>query len=306
MCGGTLLASAFEPARRAATSSVPIIVCGETGTGKEVAARAIHRWSERRGEFCAVNCAALPEQLVEGELFGYRRGAFTGAEKSSPGLFRRADKGTLLLDEINELPLVTQAKLLRVLQEQEVMPLGEAAPVRVDVRVLVAAQAPIAKAVAEGRFREDLFMRLRGVELVLPPLRERIGDVPALFLRFIAAHAAGATPAVEAKLVESLCLYAWPGNVRELELCARGLLAVHGAEPLLKRRFLPQHILENEPAPAAGSGPDDLQRLGPALRRHGGNLSKACAELNISRQRAYRLLDGVSVKDFMARQESEE
>jgi DNA-binding NtrC family response regulator len=300
MSGGAALAETFEPARRAAKSNVPIIVCGETGTGKEVAARAIHGWSGRTGEFCAVNCAALPEQLVEGELFGYRRGAFTGADRNNPGLFRRADRGTLLLDEINELPLVTQAKLLRALQEQEVTPLGESAPVRVDVRVVVAAQASLAKAVADGRFRQDLYMRLRGLELVLPPLRERVSDIPALFLRFLGSHAGvSEPPAVEAKLIESLCLYAWPGNVRELELSARRLLAVHGSEPLLKRRFLPAHIVASEIEGGEATAQDDLARLGPALRRHGGNLSKACAELNISRQRAYRLLDGVPVKEFM-------
>jgi hypothetical protein len=309
MCGGEVLRGAVEPVRRAATSSVPVIVCGETGTGKEVAARAIHRWSGRQGEFCAVNCAALPEQLVEGELFGYRRGAFTGAERNHLGLFRQADGGTLLLDEINELPLMTQAKLLRVLQEQEVVPLGETRPVRIDVRVVAAAQKPLTQAVAAGAFREDLFMRLRGVELVLPPLRERIADIPALFQRFLAAYcSSGSPPPVEAKLVESLCLYGWPGNVRELELCTRGLLGVFGKEPVLKRRFLPEHISASPPtssrAAASGTGEtDDLARLAPALRRHGGNLTKACAELNISRQRAYRLLDGVSVKDFLARQE---
>src|SRR5688572_27964506 len=137
MGGGSALTAAMEPARRAATSNLPIIVCGETGTGKEVASRAIHAWSGRKGEFCAINCAALPEHLVEGELFGYRKGAFTGAERNSPGHFRRAHQGSLLLDEINELPLSTQAKLLRVLQEQQVVPLGESLPVPIDVRIIV-------------------------------------------------------------------------------------------------------------------------------------------------------------------------
>ena len=305
MLGGTALREAMEPARRAAASNLPIIVCGETGTGKEVASRTIHDWSGRSGEFCAINCAALPEHLVEGELFGYRKGAFTGAERASPGHFRRAHLGTLLLDEINELPLATQAKLLRVLQERELVPLGESTPVAIDVRVIVAAQAPLGAAVAAGKFREDLYMRLRGLEIALPPLRARIADVPGLFQSFLTKHASGPLPALEPKLVESLCLYAWPGNVRELELIARRLLAVHGTEPVLKRRFLPEHVTEPAATSASSIGPGPLEpaRLAAALRRAGGNLTKACAELQISRQRAYRLLDGVSVKDFMAQNE---
>lgn len=308
MLGGAALRQAMEPARRAAASTLPIIVCGETGTGKEVASRTIHDWSGRRGEFCAINCAALPEHLVEGELFGYRKGAFTGAERSSPGFFRRAHLGTLLLDEINELPLATQAKLLRVLQERELVPLGESAPIAIDVRVIVAAQAPLGAAVAAGRFREDLYMRLRGLEIDLPPLRARVADVPALFLSFLNKHASQPLPALEPKLVESLCLYAWPGNVRELELIARRLLAVYGGEPLLKRRFLPEHVTENVTEPSvAPSAPGRLDptSLAAALRRAGGNLTKACGELQISRQRAYRLLDGASVKDFLERNKGE-
>jgi transcriptional regulator with PAS, ATPase and Fis domain len=307
MGGGAALREAMEPARRAAESNLPIIVCGETGTGKEVAARAIHAWSKRAGEFCAINCAALPEHLVEGELFGYRKGAFTGAERNSPGHFRRAHQGSLLLDEINELPLGTQAKLLRVLQEQQVVPLGESQPVPIDARIIVAAQASLQQAVHAGKFREDLYMRLRGLELDLPPLRARVADIPALFQAFLAKHAAGAPPAPEPKLVESLCLYAWPGNVRELELIARRLLAVYGSETSLKKRFLPEHVVAPAPpSPSSDAPPADLPQLASALRRAKGNLSKACAELNISRQRAYRLLDGMSVKDFMARSADEE
>ena len=305
MGGGSALAAAMDPANQAATSNLPIIVCGETGTGKEVASRAIHAWSGRSGEFCAINCAALPEHLVEGELFGYRKGAFTGAERNSPGHFRRADRGTLLLDEINELPLGTQAKLLRVLQEQQVVPLGESQPVPINVRIIVAAQAPLQRAVQAGQFREDLYMRLRGLEIELPPLRARVSDIPALFQVFLAKYAERPLPAIDSKLVERLCLYPWPGNVRELELTARRLLAVHGAEPELKKRFLPEHILS--PAVAEDDRPaTDLARLAAALRRAGGNLTKACSEIEISRQRAYRLLDGVSVKDFMAQGKDEQ
>jgi transcriptional regulator of acetoin/glycerol metabolism len=305
MRGGAALREAMEPARRAAASSLPIIVCGETGTGKEVASRTIHDWSGRQGEFCAINCAALPEHLVEGELFGYRKGAFTGADRNSPGHFRRAHLGTLLLDEINELPLGTQAKLLRVLQEQELLPLGESQPVSIDVRVIVAAQASLGAAVAAGKFREDLYMRLRGLEIELPPLRARVSDVPELFQSLLTKHASGAPPALEPKLVESLCLYAWPGNVRELELIARRLLAVHDGEPVLKRRFLPEYVLAPAATAPGGEPALDLSRLATALTRANGNLSKACAELQISRQRAYRLLDGVSVKDFLAQHAAE-
>lgn len=298
--GGARLRLALAPVERAAKTDLPIILRGETGTGKEVVARCIHAWSGRKGPIVAVNCAALPEQLVEGELFGYRRGAFTGAERNNPGHFRSAHQGTLLLDEVDELELSTQAKLLRVLQEKQVLPLGESRPVDVDVRVVVAGQRPLTAAVARGEFREDLYMRLRGLEVDLPPLRERVGDVPALFARFLRAHAQGRVPEVEGKLVESLCLHAWPGNVRELDLTTRRLLAVHGHEPLLKRIFLPPELGAAATPRSAAPREDDLTRLWRALHKHEGNLTQACGELGISRQRGYRLLNGVSVKDFMA------
>jgi transcriptional regulator of acetoin/glycerol metabolism len=302
---GATLRLALEPVRRAARTNLPIILRGETGTGKEVVSRCIHEWSGRTGPFCAVNCAALPQQLVEGELFGYRRGAFTGAERNNPGHFRAAHEGTLLLDEVNELELATQAKLLRVLQERQVVPLGESRPVDIDVRVVVAAQRPISEAVARGEFREDLYMRLRGLEVDLPPLRERVGDVPLLFAQFLQQHSlqqhgAGSAPEVEGKLIEALCLYRWPGNVRELDLTTRRLLAVHGGEPRLLRSFLPAEMTERAAPRAAASPEDDLARLARLLKKHDGNLTQACSELGISRQRAYRLLNGVSVKDFMA------
>jgi hypothetical protein len=190
--GGEALRRALGAAEAAARSDLPIVLEGETGTGKEAVAKAIHAWSGRRGPLVAVNCAALPEPLAEGELFGYRRGAFTGAEQASPGHFRAAQHGTLLLDEICELPLPLQAKLLRVLEEREVQPLGEARPVKLDVRVLTAAQRSLAQAVAEGEFRADLYARLDGLTLKLPPLRQRKADVPYLFARLLLS-ASGAT-----------------------------------------------------------------------------------------------------------------
>jgi transcriptional regulator of acetoin/glycerol metabolism len=164
--GGRRLRDAVAPLERAATSDLPVVLEGETGTGKEVVARALHGYSRRSGPFVAVNCAALPEGLAEAELFGYRRGAFTGAERASAGFFRSAEHGTLLLDEVSDLPLPLQAKLLRVLEQREVQPLGEVRPVSVDVRLVVAGQQSLARAVLDGRFRADLLARVEGVTVV--------------------------------------------------------------------------------------------------------------------------------------------
>src|SRR6478609_4123782 len=241
--GGHALRAALAAVERAAISDLPIVLEGETGTGKEATSRAIHQWSGRAGPFVAVNCAALPHALAEGELFGYRRGAFTGAELASTGYFRAAQGGTLLLDEVCELPLLLQAKLLRVIEQQEVQPLGEAKPVKLNVRVLAAAQEPLATAVAQGRFRADLFARLDGLTVRLPPLRERRAEIPYLFARL---------PSVDVRVVERLCLYDWPFNVRELGLLVRRLLVLHGTEPMLKLQHLPERF-QVEPGPQLGS-----------------------------------------------------
>jgi transcriptional regulator with AAA-type ATPase domain len=299
--GGATLAAAVEPARRLA-SDLAIIVQGETGTGKEGAARALHDWSARPGPFVAVNCAALPVQLAEAELFGHRKGAFTGAEKASAGLFRAAHGGTLFLDEILELPAPIQAKVLRVLEQREVLPLGETEPVPVDLRVVAATQEPLALAVTERRFRADLHARLDGLTVVLPPLRERREDIAPLFGQFLARHGGGRAPALEPRLVEALCRYDWPLNVRELLLLARRLLSVHGHEPLLRRSHLPERILmraveegkpRREPNPRGWRKIDDeeeFEALVEALRAHGGSVARAAAALGVNRARAYRLL----------------
>jgi transcriptional regulator with PAS, ATPase and Fis domain len=193
--------------QRAATSDLPVILEGETGTGKEVVTRCLHQWSVRSGPLVAVNCAALPEALAEGELFGYRRGAFTGADKPSQGFFRSAEGGTLLLDEVTDLPLPLQAKLLRVLEEHEVQPLGEPRPIPIDVRVVVAGQQSLLEASRQGRFRPDLLARLDGVTVHLPPLRSRREDVPPLFSRFLTELGQGCVPSVEVDFVERLCLH---------------------------------------------------------------------------------------------------
>jgi transcriptional regulator of acetoin/glycerol metabolism len=307
MFGGESLRSLVELTRRAASCSLPVIIEGETGTGKELMSRAVHLWSNRPGPFIAVNCAALPESMAEAELFGYRKGAFTGAERPSLGHFRAAQGGTIQLDEIADMPLQLQAKVLRVLEQREVLPLGESTPVPVDIQVVAAAQQSLRHAVAEQRFRADLLARLNGLTLRLPPLRERREEIPFLFSRLLREHSGGLAPPVEAKLVERLCLYDWPFNVRELDLLVRRLLALHGDEPLLKRSHLPPEfdaLGGSSEFPAASPGESevtlspkqrdrrDLEALLVALRTHHGNVARAATAINITRQRAYRLMEG--------------
>jgi transcriptional regulator with AAA-type ATPase domain len=298
--GGAALASAIDPARRVAGSDLPVIVQGETGTGKEGIARAVHAWSRRRGPFIGVNCAAIQVAMAEGELFGYRKGAFTGADRANEGFFRAADGGTLFLDEILELPASVQSKLLRALEQREVQPLGEPRPLPVDVRIVCATQEPLSRAVADRRFRADLLGRLDGVTITLPPLRERREDIAPLFLRLLHDLGGGGMPPVDPKLIESLLLYDWPLNVRELVLLVRRMLAMHRTEPSLKRSMLPERMTGTSStrapsAPPGGSPTTDdaaaFDRFLLALRASGGNVSRAAAALGISRARAYRLLE---------------
>ena len=319
LLGGTVLRIAVAPLRQAAESNLTIILEGETGTGKEIVARSVHAWSQRSGPLVAVNCAALPEALAEGELFGYRRGAFTGADRASPGFFRSAQGGTLLLDEVSDLPLPLQAKLLRVLQEGEVQPLGETRPVPVDVRIVVASQQPLMDAVKQGRFRADLLARLDGITVRLPPLRQRKEDVPHLFSHMLRELTGGRAPAVEGDVVERLCTHDWPFNVRELVQLVRQLLVLHPKDSLLHASHLPDRIglrasdsaqgraagkpvVRAEPTP--GGDAVELPALLVALRASGGNVARASAMLGITRQRAYRLMEGHAV-DLEAIREEE-
>ena len=295
---GPVLAPCLAPLQRAAAADLPVIVQGETGTGKEGVAQAAHLWSGRRGPLLALNCAALPEQLAEGELFGYRKGAFTGADRANPGHLRSADGGTLFLDEVAELQLGLQAKLLRALEQREVIPLGESNPVKIDVHLVAATQAPLSEAVAAGRFRADLYARLDGLTIDLPPLRQRIEELPFLFMRFLSSQAQGQpVPVVDAALVESLCLYDWPFNLRELDRVARQLWALHSHESTLLAAHLPPRFARPEsPAPAPPvPGPDiadpDMAATLAALRAARGNVKSAAQSLGISRQRLYRMLD---------------
>jgi transcriptional regulator with PAS, ATPase and Fis domain len=303
--GGDTLQNALAPLRLAAPSDLPVILEGETGTGKEVIARAIHKWSGRTGSFIGVNCAALPETLAEGELFGYRKGAFTGAERNTCGYFRCAEGGTLLLDEVTDLPLPVQGKLLRVLEEREVQPLGEMRSVPIDVRIVVASQTSLMDAVKKGHFRADLLSRLDGLTLPLPALRWRKEDVPKLFSLFLRIFGVNPIPALEADLVERLCIHDWPFNVRELYQLAKQLLILHGRESSLSVRHLPARIgignrfiektTEIPPNPLTTESIPTLPMLLSALRASGGNVAHASAMLGITRQRAYRMMEAHAV-----------
>ncbi|MCX7022864.1 MAG: sigma-54 dependent transcriptional regulator [bacterium] len=282
----------METVRRVAPTSATVLFTGESGTGKEVAARALHRLSGRKGEFVAVHAAALPAELLESELFGHARGAFSGAVKDKPGFFERADGGTLFLDEIGELPQATQVKLLRVLQEGETVRLGETKPRRLDLRLAAATNSDLKAAVGSGKFRDDLYYRLAVVTVELPPLRERGEDVPLLTGHFLRRAAAthGLPPRRFTPEAERFLRgYAWPGNVRELSnLCERLVILGRGEE------IAPEEL----PAEIAGAGATDWplpptgeMGLDEALERlERGMLERALAEAGGVAQRAAKIL----------------
>lgn len=228
------LADELHRVEAIAPSSVSVVIRGETGTGKELAASAIHHLSGRSGPFVAVNCAAVPETLVESELFGYRKGAFSGATEDRPGLIRSAHGGTLFLDEIGDLPAAAQSVLLRVLQEGEVLPLGETRPIKVDIRVLVATHRDLEALVAQREFRADLFARISGLTLSLPPLRERREDLGILIGALIRRHAAARADQVTltCEAARALLLHHWPLNIRELERCLMAAVVLAKARPI--------------------------------------------------------------------------
>jgi DNA-binding NtrC family response regulator len=293
---------------RVARRDVAVCILGESGTGKELVARAIHRQSARRQKaFTPVNCAALPENLVESELFGHVRGAFTGADRDRAGLIETTDGGTLFLDEIGELPLVTQAKLLRFLQEGEFRRVGDTVNRSADVRIVSATNRKLDSAVEEGRFRDDLYYRVRGVEILLPPLRERGADIVLLATHFLARehdqHRGG--PALLSPDVEAIfTTYAWPGNVRELQNTIRAAHAMAGDAKEIDVEHLPERLRAVVPSPTvAGSYQDAVARfkrdlIERSLGEAKGNQNKAAASLKMSRQAlAYQIRElGIMVK----------
>ncbi|KAA3627638.1 MAG: sigma-54-dependent Fis family transcriptional regulator [Proteobacteria bacterium] len=283
-------------AQRVAASDATVLICGESGTGKEVIARFIHNCSPRgQGPFVAINCAAIPENMLEAVLFGYEKGAFTGAYRSTPGKFEQANGGTLLLDEISEMPLTLQAKLLRVLQEREVERLGGRTLISLDVRVLATTNRRLREEVAAGRFREDLFYRLNVFPLAIPPLRERGADILPLARTLLRRHipAGEPVPALDGGAEQQLLAYPWPGNVRELENVLQRALILRqsqriGAEDLHFEGG--ETVVIAAPAAAevtAGVLGNDLksreQRLIlDALQAHKGSRKDAAEHLGIS------------------------
>ena len=291
-----------ERARLAAATDASMIILGETGTGKERIARAIHGASNRRSKpFVAVNCGALPHELIESELFGARKGAFTGAYSDNPGVFVAAQGGTVFLDEIGEMPKDAQVKLLRVLQEREVRPLGSAGAVRVDVRVIAATNRPL-PTLRRDVLRDDLYFRLATVTIEIPPLRARSEDV-LVFAQWFTARMAekyGRHITISRSALEALVSYPFPGNVRELENVIEGACALSKDDPqVITDRDL-RHVLTQPSSTPKGEMPlalEDLERVAieRAIRVCGGNRTRAAALLGISRDTLYRKLRDLRV-----------
>jgi len=266
LVGGYQMDRIAAEVERIATSPISVLLLGESGTGKEVVAREIHRRSGRKGQFRAVNCAAIPENLLESELFGYKRGAFSGADRDKMGIVRAAHEGTLLLDEIGDMPLDAQAKLLRVLQSKEIYPLGATAPELVDVRIVCATHRDLKRLEHEERFRPDLFARLNEYQLRLPPLRDRKEDAYCLLRTFLARHG---RPELDVSFLfmAGVLHYDFPYNVRELEACAKRAIAL-AEGPILDTPLLPEPIREE--MVGYGSAPSlDEHSVHPTPHRHG-------------------------------------
>jgi DNA-binding NtrC family response regulator len=281
-------------------SSAPVLIVGESGTGKELVARAIHfRGPLAHRPFVAVDCGALVPTLMESELFGHEKGAFTGALKSKPGLFQTANGGTIFLDEIGELPLEMQAKLLRVLQEKEVRPVGSNQRVPVEVRVIAATNRDLEAAYRSGAFRKDLFFRLNVVVVHMPPLRERRSDIPALIRCFLERHAPSENVQVGSEAMRALLQYDWPGNIRELENCIARALALGDRQsieltdlPPAVRSAQEQHLSSEESSALESMALADMERLTilRVFEQVAGDKALAGRMLGISRATLYRKL----------------
>ena len=308
LVGGLQMDRILAELHRVASAPLNVLLLGASGTGKEVVASELHRLSGRKGPFAAVNCAAIPGNLLESELFGYKRGAFSGAERDKPGLIRAADGGTLLLDEIGDMPHEAQAKLLRVLQAREVLPLGATTPEQVDVRIVGATHRDLGKLQTEGKFREDLYARLNEYKLSLPPLFERKEDVFGLLTSFLARQGRGdLKPSFP--YMTALLHHDWPYNVRELEACIKRSVALADG-PVLLPEHLPEAVTEamegyGQPAaapgaasrlPPAGAGAPSEQELRELLGAHAGNVAAVGRVLGKARMQIHRYMKRYSIE----------
>ncbi len=307
LLGGALIDAVGSEIATLGASDLTVLVSGETGTGKELVARSLHSASGRRGKLVALNCAALPANLVESELFGFRRGAFTGADRDHPGLVRAAHGGTLVLDEIGDMPLEAQAKLLRMLEAREIIPLGGAQPEKVDVRVVCATHRHLQELVDEKRFRADLFARIQGCTITLPPLRHRKEDL-FLLVRHFLRLTGHSERAVSFAFMTNVCQHDWPYNVRELESAVRR--AVTLAEtgeldaahlPDTVRRAMEGYGAPREessprpsvPAPSSSPisrGPPSADAIRAALAEHQGNVAAVARHFGKDRAQVHRWL----------------
>jgi len=314
------MAQVVELVKKAARSEANILVVGESGTGKELIARAVHANSPRAaGAFVPVDCASLPENLLESELFGHEKGAFTGAVRAKPGLMETAHGGTLFLDEIGELPLGLQSKLLRALQERQIRRVGGTAFIDVDVRVVSATNRDLREAIARGQFREELYYRVNVIAIPLPPLRDRAGDVRLLAHAFVKRYGGDRVRAIDDAAMAALGGYTWPGNVRELQNVVERACALTEGDTVT-RRDLPDHVIEGgRLRDTAVTPPADAQRaaiaglglkeakeqwmqvleasyLRDVLERHGGNVSAAAKAAGIDRKTFHRLINKYAIK----------
>jgi PAS domain S-box-containing protein len=295
----------FDLISNAAKSDAPVIIHGESGTGKELVAKAIHESSHRSGNaFIKVNCAALNESLLESELFGHVKGAYTGAHRSREGRFEAAKGGNIFLDEIGDLPLSTQVKLLRVLEERVIERVGDNQPIHVDVRIISATNRDLTRLIEQGQFREDFFYRINVIPIWVPPLRERVEDIPLLamsFFRLIQLQNGTRIEGVSKEAMEVMVNYAWPGNVRELRSAFEfAFVSCHGR--VIDTEHLPRAIIENTMSShAAAEHPTTIealkkQRLISALKASGGNKSEAARILGISRTSVWSQMKRFDIK----------
>jgi DNA-binding NtrC family response regulator len=307
----------FQFLETVAPSNSTVLITGETGTGKEVVARAIHHNSPRRAQrFSTLNCAAVPETLLESELFGHVKGAFTGADRTKPGRFEQAHRGTLFLDEVGTMSTGLQMKLLRALQEREFERIGDSQTIKVDVRVIAATNSDLSKMVAEGTFREDLYYRLHVIPVHLPPLRDRRDDIPLLVRHFLEKYAPGSPVQMSQGAMRALMAYHWPGNVRQLENAINRAVTLSGGRQQLEVSLLPpelQSTPEASPVPFVDFPEDGIDMrvyletlergfIAQALDRTEGNKNKAAELLGLKRTtlvekiRRYGLVEGLAAR----------